>query len=259
MGTERWLIEKVGAGQEVDCSAREVAEGKGFVLHRHRDEEGEHLDLRLEDGEVLVGWRLPRDASERLAEGEEVVCELKRMHPRKWLDVNDDGCFVEDAGTYRWLEKSADRGVGVFGGERFAGRYSFTRRQRIEGSVSDRYEGSASLIREELGLDLARAEDAAQLLERARDGETSRKRAVERLCALGRELGGDSFDEKMWRSTLSHLSLREIHGHLRSFERRFDEKHPPLPVTRLEKLGSDNKARERVAAGILSEEFSLFD
>jgi len=247
---ERWLIEKVDAGQEVDCSAREVAEGRRFVLHRHRDEEGEHLDLRLEDEEVLVGWRLPRDASERLSEGEEVVCELKRMHPRKWLDVNDEGCFVEDAGTYRWLERSADRGVGVFGGERFAGRYSFTRR-----SVS---EGSVSLIGKELGLDLARAEDAAQLLERARDGETSRKRAVERLCALGRELECESFAEKMWRDTLSRLSLREIQGHLRSFERRFDEKHPPVPVTKREKLESDNKSRERVAAGILSEEFSLF-
>jgi hypothetical protein len=53
--------------------------------------------------------------------------------------------------------------------------------------------------------------------------------------------------------------LKEIHGHLRSFERRFDEKHPPLPVTKREKLESDNKVRERVAAGILSEELSLLD
>lgn len=248
---ERWLMEKVDAGQELTCSSREVAEGRRFVLHRHSDREGEHLDLRLEDGDVLFGWRLPRDAPERLAEGDEVVCELKRMHPRKWLDVNEDGCFVEDAGTYRWLERGSDRGVGVFWGKRFGGRYSFTRR-----SVS---EGPVSLIGKELGLDLARAEDAAQLLARARDGETSRNRAVERLCALGRELDGDFFDEKMWRSTLGHLSLREIQGHLRSFERRFDEKHPPVPVTKQERLVSDSKARERVAAGILSEELSLFD
>ena len=159
---ERWLIEKVEDGRETDFSAREAPEGKGFVLHRHRDEEGEHLDLRLENGEVLVGWRLPRDASERLAHGETVTCELKRMHPRKWLDVNEEGCFVEDAGRYRWLERSADRGVGVFGGERFAGRYSFTRRKQSEESVS--------LIGKELGLDLACAEDAARFLARARDG-----------------------------------------------------------------------------------------
>ena len=149
------------------------------------------------------------------------------------------------------MERIADRGVGVFGGERFAGRYSFTRRKLSEELVS--------LIGKELGFDVARAEDAAQFLARARDGETARKRAVERLCALGRELDGDSFDEKMWRSTLSHLLLKEIHGHLRSFERRFDEKHPPLPVTKREKLESDNKVRERVAAGILSEELSLLD
>ena len=259
MGMERWLIERVGDGLPMEDSSGEVAGGKVFVLHRHREEDGEHLDLRLDDGDVLVGWKLPPDASDRLVQGEVVACELKRMHPRRWLDVNEEGCLVEDAGTYRWLERSADRGVGVFVGERLVGRYGFTRQDQRERSVSDRHEKSVSLIREELGLDLARAEDASQLLARARDGETARKRAVERLCALGRELDGDSFDEKMWRNTLSHLSLREIHGHLRSFERRFDEKHPPLPVTRREKLQSDSKVRERVAAGILSEDFSLVD
>ena len=255
---ERWLMEKVDAGQELTCSSREVAEGRRFVLHRHSDREGEHLDLRLEDGDVLFGWRLPRDAPERLAEGDEVVCELKRMHPRKWLDVNDAVCFVEDAGTYRWLERSADRGVGVFFGERFAGRYSFTKRQLNEESASERYEKPVSLIKKELGLDLGRAEDAEKVLASFRDGETARKRAVERLCALGRELDSDAFDEKIWRSTLSHLLLSEIHGHLRSFERRFDEKHPPLPVTKREKLESDKRVRERLAAGIVSEELSVF-
>jgi len=256
---ELWLIEKVDDEREPDFSAREVAGGKGFVLHRHRDEEGEHLDLRLEDGAVVVGWRLPRDASERLADGEEVMCELKRMHPRKWLAVNNEGCFVEDAGRYRWLERSADRGVGVFGGERFVGRYSFKRRQLSERSGTERYEKSVSLIKKELGLDLGRAEDAQKVLANFRDGETARKRAVERLCALGRELDGDSFDEKMWRSTLSHLLLTEIQGHLRSFERRFDEKHPPLPLTKREKLESDKRVRERLAAGIVSEELSVLD
>jgi len=248
---ERWLIEKVGDGVETDSSSREVLAGKGFVLHRHRDDDGEHLDLRLESGEVLVGWRLPGNASKRLAHGEAVACELKRMHPRKWLDVNEEGCFVEDVGRYRWLERSADRGVGVFGGGQFAGRYVFTRRKLSEEPVS--------LIGKELGYDVAVAEDAAQFLARARDGETARKRAVERLCALGRELDGDSFDEKMWRSTLSHLLLKEIHGHLRSFERRYDEKHPPVPVTKREKLESDNRGRERVAAGILSDDLWLVD
>jgi len=256
---ETWLIEKVDDGREVDCLAREVPEGKEFVLHRHCDEEGEHLDLRLEDGGVLVGWRLPHDASEQLVRGDTVVCELKRMHPKRWLEVDDEECFVEDAGRYRWVERDADRGLGVFGGERFVGRYSFMRRQLSEGSAFERCEKSVSLIKKELGLDLGRMEDAEKVLASVRDGETARKRAVERLCALGRELDGDSFDEKMWRCTLSHLLLSEIHGHLRSFERRFDEKHPPLPVTRREKLESDKRVRERLAAGIVSEEISVLD
>jgi hypothetical protein len=110
-----------------------------------------------------------------------------------------------------------------------------------------------------LGLDLARTEDVAELLARARDGDTARNRAVERLCALGMELDGESFDEKMWRKTLRHLSLAEVHAHLRSFERRFDGRYPPVPVTKREKLEERDRRRERVAAGILSEEFSLLE
>ena len=48
----------------------------------------------------------------------------------------------------------------------------------------------------------------------------------------GRELDGESFDEALWRKTLEALTLDEIHGQLRSFEVRFDVKHPPMPVSR---------------------------
>lgn len=256
---ESWQIERTSDEREARRAVQEASEEGRFVLHRHRDDGGEHLDLRLEEGEVLVGWRLPRDAVEQMARGERVVCELKPIHPRRWLDVNDEACAVEDSGTYRWLVRDGSRGAAVFDGKRLDGQYSFVRhKERLE-PVLESYRNSRSLIKEELGLDLAREEDAAQLLARARDGETARKRAIERLCGLGRELDGESFDEKMWRKTLRHLTLAEIHGHLRSCEKRFDEKYPPLPVTKREKLEEGNKHREKVAAGILSEEFALLE
>ncbi len=227
------------------------------MLHAHRDEGGDHLDLRLEEGDVLVGWRLAPDIVEQLAVGKQVPCELKRIHPRRWLDVDEEACAVEDSGTYRWVTKSGAQALIALRGEQLAGVYSVTRQEQDLRSSADLYDDSVALIQEELGLDLARTDDAAELIARAQDGDTARKRAVERLCALGRQLDGDLFDEQMWRKTLRHLSLREVHAHLRSFERRFDEKHPPVPVTRQERLESDTKQRERMAAGILSEDFSL--
>ncbi|MCK5558856.1 MAG: hypothetical protein KAJ01_10770 [Candidatus Hydrogenedentes bacterium] len=256
---ETWVIERARNEREVEHSVQGSSEGGRFVLHRHGDDGGEHLDLRLEEGDVLAGWRLPRDAMEHMALGDIVACELKLIHPTRWLDVNDEVCAVEDSGKYRWVVRNADRGVAVFEGQQLAGQYSFVRRQERAEPVLESYRNSRSVIKEELGLDLVRAEDVAQLLARARDGETARKRAIERLCALGRELDGESFDEKMWRNTLRHLSLAGIHAHLRSFEKRFDEKYPPLPVTKREKLEEGDRQREKVAAGILSEEFSLLE
>ena len=254
---EQWVMEKVDAGRATERDDGGRSEWRRYVLHAHRDEGGEHLDLRLEEGDVLVGWRLPPDVVEQLALGKQVPCELKRIHPIRWLEVDEAGCAVEDAGTYRWVTKSGARALIAFRGKQLAGVYSVTRQQGERNSPADRYDESVSVIQGELGLDLARTDDVAELVARAHDGDTARKRAVERLCALGRQLDGDSFDEQMWRKTLGGLSLREIHGHLRPFERRFDEKHPPVPVTRQERLESDTKQRERVAAGILSQEFSL--
>jgi|GEM_PF-358236 len=254
---EQWVIEKVDAGRAAERSDVGTSESRTFVLHAHRDDAGDHLDLRLEDGDLLVGWRLPPDAVEQLAFGKQVPCELKRIHPRRWLEVDEEGCTVEDSGTYRWVTKSGARALIAFRGERLAGVYSVTRQERGGRSPADGYGESVAFIQEKCGLDLGRTDDAAELVARAHDGDTARKRAMERLCALGRQLDGESFDEQMWRKTLGGLSLREIYGHLRPFEKRFDQKHPPMPVTRQERLESDTKQRERVAAGILSEELSL--
>jgi hypothetical protein len=53
---------------------------------------------------------------------------------------------------------------------------------------------------------------------------------------LGRELDGSAFDDSVWRRVLAGLSLDEIHSQLRAFEVRFDQKYPPSPVSRPEKL-----------------------
>ena len=256
---ERWLIEKVRSDIEPERPGQDISDRGRFVLHRHSDDGGEHLDLRLEEREVLVGWRLPCDAMEQLAQGDGVVCELKRIHPKRWLDVNGGVCNVEDSGTYSWVKRDADGGTALFDGKRLAGQYDFARRKEPAEAAPESYRNSLSVVKEELGLDLAREDDVARLVARARDGDTARNRAVERLCALGVELDGELFDERMWRKTLRHLSLAETHVHLRSFERRFDEKYPPLPVTKREKLGERDRQRERAAAGILSEEFSLLE
>ena len=45
---------------EEDRVAPEHCDGR-FVLHRHHDADGPHLDLRLEQDNFLLGWRI--DAS----------------------------------------------------------------------------------------------------------------------------------------------------------------------------------------------------
>lgn len=189
-----------------------------FVLHRHVDKDGEHLDLRLECGDHLKGWRI--DAGEL---GEEAWATEKAPHPVRWLDQNGDAVRM-DAGTYAWARSGSNSGeLLLFGGDGCR-VVSVSRAEELPAYAA---RAIADTIREH---EVEPSRAAALIV----DGATARRRATERLCGLGRELDGEAFDETVWRKTLAALTLEEIHGQLRSFEVRFDVKHPPLPVSRPE-------------------------
>lgn len=197
-----------------------------FVLHRHNDAQGPHLDLRLEQEGYLAGWRIAGGA---LAEG--AWATEKMPHPVYWLD-QDGEAVREDAGVYVWRAREADHaelelqgGAGVM-------------RLRLEMAPGLPVE-RVQAIRETLARHGLAPEQAADLVA---DGVTARQRAIERLCGLGRELDGGAFPEGFWRKTLGTLSLRDIHTHLESFEQRFDAKYPPQPVSRMESLPEETGA-----------------
>jgi len=83
------------------------------------------------------------------------------------------------------------------------------------------------------------------------DGINARRRATERLCALGRELDGDAFDESVWRDSLDGLTLDAVHAQLRAFEVRFDAKYPPQPVSQPAAEDSANESRAEKALEIV--------
>ena len=196
-----------------------------FVLHRHCDAQGPHLDLRLEQDGHLVGWRIDAAA----LSGEAWATE-KPPHPLRWLDQDGDA-VRGDAGVYQWLERSAGGGVLLLAGN--AG----TKRLRVsrEEGLPARYVRS---VCEALTACGAGGEEAGRLIV---DGMAARRRATARLCGLGRELDGGAFDEAVCRKALSGLSLDEIHGQLRAYEVRFDQKYPPRAVSCAERLPEEDR------------------
>jgi hypothetical protein len=207
-------------------SAVSLEDAGRFVIHRHRDAEGPHLDLRLEYDGYLAGWRV--DATDLT--GEPWAAE-KAPHPLRWLDQDGDATR-EDEGRYRRLDWNDDERV-VFLRGRNGDR--ILRARRVEG-LPPRV---VRAVRDAL-LDVDQPlECAAKLI---RDGLTARARAVGRFCGLARELDGDAFDEALWRKTLERLSLDEIHVHLRQYEVRFDRQYPPAPVSQPERLREDERA-----------------
>lgn len=199
-----------------------------FVLHRHHDADGPHLDLRIECGDCLTGWRI--DGADF---NNEPWAVEKRPHPVHWLERDGDA-VREDAGVYLWLTRGRNQARLLLRGK------EGDRIVRL-----DREPGlSAQAVREIVGVLREHhyaADAAAQLIS---DGIAARQRAVERLCGLGRELDGGAFDSEVWRRTLDSMTLDEIHAQLRAFEVRFDQKYPPRPVSRPERL-PDEASGER--------------
>jgi hypothetical protein len=225
-----WRLSEVAAVEPGPAAA----EGR-YVVHRHRDADGAHLDLRLEQGAFLLGWRV--DGAE-LATG--VWAMEKGPHPVHWLEQDGDA-VREDEGVFAWVARDAS------GGELELRGRACVRRIRLE-RVAGLSAGCICALRETM---IACAVTEEALAGLASDGAIARRRALERFCGLGRELDGDAFDEGMWRATLAGQTLASINRHLEAMEVRFDRKYPPLPVSQPERLEEDEGApgrTERVLA-----------
>lgn len=204
--------------------ATAAADARRFVLHRHRDAAGPHLDLRLEQDGYLLGYRIDGDALEDAPWATE-----KAPHPTRWL-AQDGDALREDAGHYHWLTRNDEGGALLLRGEHGYRQLRVQRRTALSARCA------RALCDTMRALD-CREEDLATL---AGDGIQARRRAIARFCGLGRELDGAAFDDAVWRRSLAGLSLDEIHQHLRAYEVRFDAKYPPQPVSRPEALPVEN-------------------
>ncbi len=211
-----------------------------FVLHRHTDAGGEHFDLRLENGDCLVGFRIAGAALEAGCWATE-----KLPHPVSWLEQDRDA-HRERSGVYGWLSREEGRCSMLLRSE------DETVALTLERCPAPQVDAMRALA------DVARAHrvSLAALPGLAEDGWTARTRAVERFCGLSRALDGDGFDETGWRRLLAEMTLTEIGERLAKVETRHDRAHPPSPMSRPEKLPEDEttaRARTQQAFRIAGE------
>jgi hypothetical protein len=223
--------------QGVEASAVPPSWDGRFVLQRHHDTVGPHLDLRLEQEGYLLGWRV-----EGCALSGQCWATEKTPHPPHWLECDGES-VREDSGVYAWLDRDADGGLLLLSGARTGLRGIRVRREPGLPISAVRSVAAA------LAVCGAEPADAGALIG---DGVAARRRAIGRLCGLARELDGSAFDEEVTRKTLKSLTLEEIHAQLRAYEVRFDQKYPPQPVSRPERLpGEQGEDRADAAMAIV--------
>jgi hypothetical protein len=232
-----WKLSMERDGQ-AQSAAMGAAQGR-FVLHRHHDADGPHLDLRFEQDGYLSGFRV---------DGLSLDCEVwaseKGAHPVEWLERDGDA-VREDSGTYRReVANDGEMRITLHGAQGTRVLHAVRERGLTPSIVR--------AVRDALRANGAAAQDAAGLIA---DGTTARRRAIERLCGLARELDGAAFDENVCKRSLAALSLEDIHAQLRSYETRFDAKYPPAPVSRPEPIDEPlDNSRSNTARSILLEE-----
>lgn len=191
------------------------SEGRRFVLQRHHDENGPHLDLRLEQDGYLMGFRVD---GTRL--GGEAWATVKAPHPLHWLEQDGDA-VREDGGTYDWVSGDASGGMLLLHGTRETVQVTVVPVPGLGAAEVATLRAAAETLDVSVG-ELARL---------AEDGAVARERAITRYCGLGRELDGPTFDDRLWRKTLAGERLGVIQQYLHGLEVRFDRKYPPTPVS----------------------------
>jgi hypothetical protein len=152
-------------------------------------------------------------------------------HPAQWLEADGDA-VREDAGVYAVRAEAGDYRELELRGEGGARIVRFEREATLDAAAA---RDIALALRETS----TSATHAAKLL---KDGATARRRAIERLCGLGRELDGRAFDDTQWGRMLAGCTLDEVHAQLQVYEARFDAKYPPQPVSMSEPLDDAEEA-----------------
>jgi len=206
-----------------------------YSLRRDTCEPGGAETLELHEGDVVRGWKMAGPLCDAAVWASELS---SRSSSNRDTRIDPGG----ESGGYAWEH------VGMDGGTLLLERNGEICRIRVERVASLCLESAREIagVMQEHGV---ASSDAAGLVA---DGLAARRNAVERLCGLGRELDSERFNDAVWRKTLAGLRLTDIHEQLRAFEVRFDEKYPPMPVSRPESLDeSASVSRDEKAMLIL--------
>ncbi len=222
---------RIVARETVTPQATPDWEGR-FVLHAHRDAEGPHLDLRLEWGDCLLGYRV---AGEALAVN--AWATEKAPHPKRWL-TQDGAAERRDAGRYAWAKRGDTERTLWLEGEAGIETLTLHRERVLAPAVSS-------------GL---RAWLAAQKLEEAhlpglaQDGQLARRTAMGRIHGLARVLEGDAFDAEALETQLRGQPLEKLLAVQQRLETRFDARLSPKPYAQAMPMPEGESTEERDAA-----------
>lgn len=125
MGLERFPHLRAGLRSPVGVAAEPSA--SRFVLHDHRKPQP-HFDLRLEEGDVLRSWAVPRGLPEDSADNRLAIAVPD--HDLDHVAYTDADKFIADTGTWEEHDRSDKRLLFTLHGREGSRRYALIRTSR---------------------------------------------------------------------------------------------------------------------------------
>ena len=215
------MIYKFKINPNEDLERCTIISSGQYIIHAYTKHSDKYLDLRLNCGDYLSGWRIYGYG--------ELACEMwgepKLPHNPGVLEDSNFTCI--DRGIFKWYANSEKDWLLELESESGQTKvYTVERHWGLPANI----QSAIITLTEEKGYS---PEEVLTLLN---EGLQAREWVITKICGIGKYIEGEAFCEQAWRDVLKKKPFHELRECLTSWQKRLHPDGSSIRLTKPSKL-----------------------